>query len=297
MKRAVSSQGKYVIKPLLRTEGTLRVHLKRTPGIALRATLLVMLIGLAACARNNEDRYVARDVEVLYHLGVDRLEKRQYQLAAAVFDEVERQHPYSPWARQAQLMTAYAAYQANEYEDAILAAQRFLTLHPGNKAAPYAYYLIAVCHYEQITDVGRDQRVTEDALRALTEVVRRFPDSDYARDAQLKLDMTMDHLAGKEMTVGRFYERQGQYLAAIGRFRTVIEKYQTTSHVPEALHRLVESYTALGIEPEAEQVAAVLGYNFPESKWYRRSYRLVTGKNVSGDDESQSLFSKIFGIF
>jgi len=273
------------------------VTVKRMTRTVGRMAVLAVLVGLAACARNSEDRYIARDVEVLYHLGVDRLNQHQYKLAAAVFDEVERQHPYSPWARQAQLMTAFASYQANEYEDAILAAQRFLTLHPGNKAAPYAYYLIAICHYEQITDVGRDQKVTEDALQALTEVIRRFPETDYARDAQLKLDMTMDHLAGKEMTVGRFYQQQGQYLAAIGRYRTVVEKYQTTSHVPEALHRLVECYTALGVEPEAEQVAAVLGYNFPDSKWYRRSYRLVTGKKVPGGDDSRSLFSRIFSIF
>lgn len=262
---------------------------------------LVSVVVTACGGADEEDRFIARDVEVLYHLAADRLESRQYAFAATIFDEVERQHPYSPWARQAQLMAAYAYYRSNDYEDAILATERFLSLHPGNKAAPYAYYLIALSHYEQISDVGRDQRVTELALTALQQVVRRFPESDYARDAQLKLDLTRDHLAGKEMQVGRFYQQQGQYLAALNRFKNVIDQYGTTSHIPEALHRMVELYTALGITQEAEQVAAVLGYNYPNSRWYRHSYGLVTGEVVELDTEEEegkkTLLSRIFSIF
>ena len=253
------------------------------PGIrfGLRIALAVSLMaGVSACSSKDEDTYVARDVEVLYTVAFERLERRQFKLAAALFDEVERQHPYSVWARRAQLMSSYAYYQANDYEDAILAAERFLALHPGNSAAPYAYYLIAICHYEQITDVGRDQKTTEQALGALREVVRRFPETEYARDAQLKIDLTRDHLAGKEMEVGRFYQNQNQFLSGLGRYRKVVEQFETTSHVPEALHRLVEIYLSLGITEEAQAAAAVLGYNFPDSKWYRYSYKLLTDLNL-----------------
>ena len=168
-------------------------------------------------------------------------------------------------------------------------------MHPGNKDAPYAYYLIAISYYEQISDVGRDQRATEQAYQALTEVVRRFPASAYARDAQLKLDLTRDHLAGKDMEVGRFYLNQRQYLGAIGRFRTVIERYQTTSHVPEALHRLVEAYLAMGVVTEAQATAAVLGHNYPGSKWYRYSYGLLTDQDLEPDEDEGSWIGRIFG--
>lgn len=265
-------------------------------GIAgfLRPVLMVaVLAGVTACSSKDEDTYIARDVEVLYSVAATRMERKQYKLAAALFDEVERQHPYSVWARRAQLMSAYNYYEGKEYEDAILAAERFLALHPGNSSAPYAYYLIALCHYNQITDVGRDQRVTERALKALEEVIRRFPDSDYARDASIKRDMTRDHLAGKDMEIGRFYQSQKQYLAGLGRFRNVVENYQTTSHVPEALHRLVESYLALGIAEEAQAVAAVLGYNYPNSKWYKYSYATLTGQKLEPVASEKSWISKI----
>ena len=261
-------------------------------------TVLVIVIGTAfvtACSGDDEDTYIARDVEVLYHLGTDSLQKKRFAVAAAAFDEVERQHPYSSWARRAQLMAAYSYYESSKYEDAILSAERFLALHPGNKDAPYAYYLIAISYYEQISDVGRDQRATEQAYQALTEVVRRFPASAYARDAQLKLDLTRDHLAGKDMEVGRFYLNQRQYLGAIGRFRTVIERYQTTSHVPEALHRLVEAYLAMGVVTEAQATAAVLGHNYPGSKWYRYSYGLLTDQDLEPDEDEGSWIGRIFG--
>ena len=172
-------------------------------------------------------------------------------------------------------MSAYCYYQGNKYSEAILASDRFITLHPGNKDAPYAYYLKAVSLYEQIVDVGRDQRRTEQAMAALSDLIKRFPQTDYARDARLKLDLTRDHLAGKEMSIGRYYLKRGEQVAAITRFRTVIEKYQTTSHVPEALHRLVEAYLSLGVVKEAQTAAAVLGHNYPGSEWYEDSFNLL----------------------
>lgn len=221
-----------------------------------------------------------RPVEELYNSAMDAVAAGQWEAAAHSFDEVERQHPYSVWATKAQLMAAYSYYQRNKYTEAIGAVERFIQLHPGNKDAPYAYYLMALCYYEQITDVGRDQRITQQAMNALEEVVRRYPNSEYARDARLKIDLTRDHLAGKEMTIGRYYLRQGQYIAAINRFKNVVENYQTTTHVPEALHRLAESYMALGVVDEAQNVAAVLGYNYPGSEWYVDTYTLVTGQEV-----------------
>ncbi len=264
------------------------------------ALFRIISIGLlvavtAACSSSKKDTYVARDVEVLYNLGYDNLTRKRWKMAAAAFDEVERQHPYSVWARQSQLMGAYALYMADEYDSAILSAERFLSLHPGNRNAAYAHYLISISYYEQISDVYRDQRVTEQAAQALNEVIKRYPDTDYARDANLKMDLVRDQLAAKDMDVGRFYLKQEQYLAAIGRFRNVVDQYGTTSHAAEALHRLVECYAALGVEREAQKYAAVLGYNYPDSKWYRYSYAMVTDGEVDDLDESRSLFARIFG--
>ena len=241
------------------------------------------ICALAGCAAD-EETYVELPVEQLYNEAVDASVTGDYKQAAEKFLEVERQHPYSIWATKAQLMSAYAYYSETKYEDAILATDRFIQLHPGNRDIAYAYYLKAISYYEQIVDVGRDQRTTELALGALEEVVRRFPDSKYARDAKLKLDLTYDHLAGKEMEIGRFYLKRENYLAAINRFRNVVEKYQTTTHVPEALHRIIEAYSALGIKPEATQTAAVLGYNYPGSDWYVDSYQMLTGKTVRDAD-------------
>ena len=240
---------------------------------------------LAACGAREKQDYVERPVEQLYNSGVDALAAERYATAARAFDEVERQHPYSAWATKAQLMAAYAHYQSNKYDDAIVAVDRFIQLNPSNRDVGYAYYLKALCFYEQITDVQRDARMTELALRALEEVLRRFPDSAYARDARLKIDLTHDHLAGKEMEVGRFYMGRGQYVGAINRFKTVVDRYQTTSHVPEALHRLVESYSALGLAAEAERTAAVLGHNYPGSEWYLDSHALVTGGPMPGENK------------
>ena len=252
----------------------------------LRLTLLplamtgLLLTGCASSKGRKDQAYVARDVETLYNVARDTLAKRQYKLAAAQFDEVERQHPYSVWARRAQLMSAYSYYVAQQYSDAIASSQRFLSLHPGSREAPYAYYVVAVSYYEQISSVDRDQKITQQALDAMGELIRRYPNSDYAADARLKIDLARDHLAGKEMEVGRFYEKNTLYLAAIIRFRTVVDQYDTTSHTPEALERLVECYLLLGLPEEAKKSAAVLGYNYPGSKWYQRSFALIQKKTT-----------------
>jgi len=250
----------------------------------LVALLLAFLVG--ACSSDNQKALPDRPVEELYNSAMDKLGESDYRGAATAFDDVDRQHPYSVWATKAQIMGAYSLYQAQKYDDAILALDRFIQLHPGNRDAAYAYYLKALCYYVQIVDVGRDQKVTDKALKALEELIRRFPESRYARDARLKLDLTRDHLAGKEMEIGRWYEQRGQYLAAINRFRRVVDNYQTTTHVPEALHRLTECYLSLGVVDEARSAAAVLGHNYPGSEWYQDSYALLTGApNDSNPDD------------
>ena len=249
-----------------------------------RAALVGLTLSATACAGGSADEdvaYVARDVESLYSEAQRRLDNGNTLLAAALFDEVERQHPYSPWARRAQLMSAFSYYLARDYNKAIQSSQRFLSIHPGNKDAPYAYYLIALSYYEQISDVNRDQKITEQARNALQEVNRRFPQSEYAADARLKLDLVEDHLAGKEMEIGRFYQRSGNWLASALRFRNVVEKFETTSHTPEALYRLTESSLALGLKEEAVKYAAVLGANYPGNEWYEKAYELVQD-NASG---------------
>jgi outer membrane protein assembly factor BamD len=246
--------------------------------IAALMLLPVILLPVAGCAGKKikgDTAYVARDVNTLYSLAKERVDKGQYEEAAKLFDEVERQHPYSVWARRAQLMSAFSYYMAQKYPDAVSSAQRFLTIHPGNKDAPYANYLIAMSYYQQIEDVTRDQKITQQASDSFNELIRRYPQSRYASDARLKLDLINDHLAGKEMEIGRYYQRAGLWLAASYRFRTVIDKYQTTTHTPEALERLVETYLNLGLPQEAQRAAAVLGRNYPGSEWYKRSYNLI----------------------
>lgn len=250
------------------------------------------MLVLAACSSNDDLEYVERSVEDLYNSAMDALLDGSYTQAAQEFDEVERQHPYSVWATKAQLMAAFSYYQTNEYDQAILSASRFIQLHPNSIDAPYAFYLVAISYYEQITDVGRDQRITEQALAAMQELVRRYPNTEYARDARLKLELARDHLAGKEMEIGRFYLTEGNYISAINRFRIVIERYQTTTHVPEALHRLTEAYLALGVVDEAKTAAAVLGHNYPGSIWYQDSYGLLTGQDLSPEETEESWISR-----
>jgi outer membrane protein assembly factor BamD len=211
-------------------------------------------------------------VEELYNRGVDSLGRENYSQAVTQFDLVEQYYPYSTWAVNAQIMQAYSEYLRTHYTDAIGVLDRFIQLHPAHRDIAYAYYLRALCYYEQIADIRRDQKATQEAMTALREVVNRFPDSAYGRDARLKIDLARDHLAGKEMEVGRFYQSQHLYEAAIGRFQRVVDDFQTTNHVPEALHRLTEIYLTLGLVDQARKTAAVLGYNYPGSPWYSRSY-------------------------
>ncbi len=265
----------------------------RTLRFARAVSAVVLAAGLSACMGGQATerlQYQEQPVEQLYNSAADLLDQRRWTEAATAFEEVERQHPYSSWARRSMLMTAYAKYQSNQYDEAMEAARRFVALHPGNEGAPYAYYLVAICQFEQIMDVGRDQRTTEESLTALQEVVRRYPQSDYARDARLKIDMTYDQLAGKEMEVGRFYLKREQHLAAINRFKKVIDdpNFQKTTHTPEALHRLVESYLSVGMTEEAQRMAAVLSYNYPGDEWYGRTYALMGGKGVSVVDEPEA---------
>jgi len=253
----------------------------RSIALMIAAALVVPLAGCATGKNKGDTKYVARDVDTLYNAAKERLDRHQYKLAAALYDEVERQHPYSVWARRAQLMSAFSYHLAGQYTESTASAQRFISIHPGNRDAPYALYLIAINYYEQIQDVTRDQKLTQQALDGMNELIRRYPDSRYAADARVKTDLIKDHLAGKEMEIGRFYQRRGDWLASVIRFRTVIDTYDTTSHAPEALMRLTESYLALGVPAEAERAAAVLGTNYPGSKWYEHAYKLVQKKGAA----------------
>ena len=268
------------------------------PGIAAMTAILTV----TACqnARRSQERvYVERPVEQLYSAAAEELDKKDYLSAIELFNEVERQHPYSDWARRASLMSAFASYESGKFTDAIATAQRYVSLHPGSEDAPYAYYLIALSYFDQIMDVGRDQKITEDAKVALQDIIRRFPESEYAKDAKLKMDMVDDQLAGKEMEIGRWYLRRGQPLPAINRFRSVVQNYETTTHAEEALHRLVEGYLSIGLKGEALAAAAVLGYNYPQSTWYQRSYRLMTNEGLDpdavSDEDRKGFISRLFG--
>jgi outer membrane protein assembly factor BamD len=247
----------------------------RTGSFTLIALVGGMLL-LGACG-TTEEEYVERPANELYNQAMDDLAAGNDKKAAKLFDEVERQHPYSSWATKAQLLAAYAHYRANEYDEAVSALDRYIELHPANPDVPYTYYLKGLSYYERISDIQRDQEMSEQARRVFQELANRYPDSEYSRDARLKIDLCNDHLAGKEMVVGRYYLQRGYYLAAINRFKNVIDSYQTTTHVPEALLRLTEAYTALGINDEARKSAAVLGYNFPQTEWYADAYAIVGG--------------------
>ncbi len=234
------------------------------------------VFSLTGCSGTDKlDLEEGQSADTLYEAANTALENKDYVEATQLFEEVERQHPYSKWATKAQLMSAFSSYEDQRYDEAILALDRFIELHPGSQDIDYAYYLKALSYYEQISDVRRDQEMTRESLEALDMLIARFPGSKYARDAKLKRDLTLDHLAGKEMEVGRYYLKRNQVNAAINRFRTVIQDYQTTTHVPEALHRLVESYMILGLKGEATRIAAVLGHNYPGSRWYADSYALL----------------------
>src|SRR6266852_409957 len=256
-----------------------------------------LVCALTSCGGGKKDVYVEKPVDDLYNKAMDEMVEERYATAAKTFDKVESQQPYSVWATKSQLMAAYAQYEAGNFGEAIISADRFIQLHPGHRDIAYAYYLKAISYYVQITDVGRDQKITEQALKALDDVVRRFPDSKYARDAKLKLDFTRDHLAGKEMEIGRYYLKRGEYLAGKNRFKRVLDNFQTTTHVPEALERLVECDLALGLKREAKENAAVLDHNYPGSHWYGDAYALVTGGSAPAT-ASEGWFSRLVsGVF
>jgi outer membrane protein assembly factor BamD len=247
----------------------------RTTVLNFSASILLFLPLLAGCGSKDENAGAEKPVapvEDLYNNGIDALNAQRYDSANDQFNLVEQNYPYSTWAVNAQLMQGYTQYLQNKYTDAIGTLDRFIQLHPTHRDVAYAYYLRSLCYYEQIADISRDQRGTQLAMNALQEVVNRFPDSAYARDARLKIDLCNDHLAGKEMEIGRWYQGQHLYEAAIGRFQRVVDDYQTTNHVPEALHRLTEVYLILGLKEQARKTASVLAYNYPGSSWYEDSY-------------------------
>jgi outer membrane protein assembly factor BamD len=255
----------------IRSSGVRR-YARGPVGFALVLPLLLAGCGGSRSHQANTADPPAEPVETLYNNGLDALNTQRYQTAEDQFNSVEQNYPYSAWAAKAQLMQGYAQYLQNHYTQAIGTLDRYIQLHPTSADTGYAYYLRALCFYEQIEDVQRDQRFTADAMTALQQVVDRYPDSSYARDARLKIDLARDHLAGHEMSIGLWYERQHLYEAAIGRFQRVVADFQTTNHVAEALHRLVEIYLRLGMKEPAMRTAAVLGYNYPGSPWYADTY-------------------------
>lgn len=274
----------------------------------LGLTLLMLTLPLGACSSigsswdkmfgKQEQAFVEEPADKLYNEGLFLMNNKGRSAdAAKKFEEVDRQHPYSDWARKSLLMSAYAYYSSGDYDSCIGAASRYITLHPGSADAAYAQYLIAASHFDQIPDISRDQTRTEKAIASLEEVVRKFPNSEYAQNAKRKLETARDQLAGKEMAVGRYYIDKRDYTGAINRYKVVVTKYQTTRHVEEALARLTEAYMALGIVGEAQTAAAVLGHNFPDSPWYKDSYNLVKSGGLEPSENQGSWISRSFKKF
>ena len=258
---------------------------------------IVCMLPIAACSLFDKDTVNIPDdaADKLYNEGLFLLNsKKDYKAAAKRFEEVDRQHPYSEWARKALLMSAFAYYEAREYDDAVSAARRYVTMHPASSDAAYAQYILGSAHYDQIPDVTRDQTRTERAIAALEEVSRKYPNTEYAVSAKKKIDIARDQIAGKEMTVARYYLEKRNYTGAINRFKVVVTQYQTTRHVEEALMRLAECYMALGIVQEAQTAAAVLGHNFPDSRWYRDAHTLVRSGGLEPREDQGSWISRAF---
>src|SRR5215216_827748 len=259
--------------------------------------LALCLVPLGACSMFDKDTVNIPDdpADKLYNEGLYLLNtKKDYKAAAKRFEEVDRQHPYSEWARKALIMSAYAHYEGTQYEESVTAAKRYVTLHPGSPDAAYAQFLIGSSYYDQIPDITRDQQRTEKAMQALDEVVRKYPNTEYAAGAKKKIEVARDQLAGKEMNTARYYQKKRDYVGAINRFKVVITQYQTTRHVEEALMRLTESYMTLGIVNEAQTAAAVLGHNFPDSPWYKDAYNLVRGGGLEPHEDQGSWISRAF---
>lgn len=241
---------------------------------------ILLALGLLAGCSTTEEKFEDKPVEAIYNGAMDQLQKGAYERAATQFDEVERQHPYSTWATKAQIMAAFAHYKGQKYEKALAALDSYLQLHPAHEDVPYALYLKGLCFYEQLLPTGRDQRETEEGVDTFKELVKRFPNSDYAKDGRLKLALLEDSVAGKEMEIGRFYQERKSYASAINRFNIVVSKFDRTRHVEEALHRIVECNLALGLRDQAQAAASVLGHNYPKSHWYAESFFLLEGKDV-----------------
>jgi outer membrane protein assembly factor BamD len=288
------------VHPFSRELGSRSAAIQR---LRLAGALIALAIPLSGCGTGALwDKFMAKDetfvdepADKLYNEGLYLMnEKRDMKAASKKFEEVDREHPYSEWARKSLLMSAYAYYQAGDYDDCIGSATRYVTLHPGSPDAAYAQYLIASSHYDQIPDISRDQNRTEKAIASLQEVVRKYPDSEYAVSAKAKIQAARDQLAGKEMDIGRYYMQKRDYTAAINRFKSVVTQYQTTREVEEALYRLTEAYMAIGIVGEAQTAAAVLGHNFPDSRWYQDAYNLVRSGGVEPSENQGSWISRAF---
>ena len=269
------------------------------------ATVLVLTAIVAACSNNDRPTtggfFNQKEIpleefsaEQIFERGEFELEQNDLTEAAFYFSEIERLYPYSDWARRALIMQAFAYHRDRDYPNSRSAAQRFIDFYPDDDDAAYAQYLLALSYYDQIDEIGRDQGLTFQALQSLREVIERYPDSEYAKSSILKFDLAFDHLAAKEMEIGRFYLRRDNFAAAINRFRVVVEDFQTTSHTPEALHRLVEAYLSLGLTDEAQTAGAILGYNYQSSEFYEESFALLTGQGLEMKSRGNNWLAKVY---
>lgn len=262
---------------------------------AALAVVLLSAGSLGGCSSDEPlEPFVEIPAEKLYNEGIAYLQAGDYRNATERFEEVDKQHPYSEWARKSLIMSAYTNYTRGNWDDAIISARRYNALYPGSEDAAYAQFIIGQSYFNQIPDVTRDQDMTRKALDAMSELVQRYPESPYASEGKKKIDIARDQLAGKEMETGRFYLNRKNYIGAINRFRVVVTDYQTTRHVEEALQRLVEAYFALGVVNEAQTAAAVLGHNYPESRWYRDAYTLLQTQGLEPREDTGSWISKAF---
>jgi outer membrane protein assembly factor BamD len=269
--------------------------LKRCASALVRVAAFAAVVGVLGACSTTDVVIPDEPADKLYNEGLYLLnQKKDAKLAAKKFEEVDRQHPYSEWARKSLIMSAYAYYEAQDYNDSITAARRYITLHPGSPDTAYAQFLIGSSLFDQIADVSRDQDRTEKAVNALEEIVRKYPTTEYAVSAKQKIAVARDQLAGKEMAVGRYYMNKRNYTGAINRFKVVVTRYQTTRHVEEALLRLTEAYMSLGIVDEAQTSAAVLGHNFPDSRWYKDAYALMQSKGLEPNENKGSWISRAF---
>jgi outer membrane protein assembly factor BamD len=277
---------------------------RRACAVARAVALLVVLTPLGACSTigdlfgsKDDESVIEEPADKLYNEGLYLLnDKKEFKMAAKKFEEVDRQHPYSDWARKSLIMSAFAYYEGGDYDESITAAKRYVTLHPGSPDAAYAQFLIGSSYFDRIPDISRDQDRTEKAVAELQEVVRKFPNTEYAASAKKKIDIARDQLAGKEVNIGRWYMQKKDYTGAINRFKVVVTRYQTTRHVEEALMRLTEAYMTLGIVDEAQTSAAVLGHNFPDSPWYQDAYNLVKARGLEPTENKKSWISRAFKI-